>query len=116
MYLTEDMFDVVAIAVNFDVVAEMFSAERSVETVGITDEKYGVCDIVFLGQPGEKLSCDRDFIRLKRPKMEYFVGFRINSGVQPVLFIVDADSRLIDSNAIRLSPPAGCKSAFCTQL
>lgn len=49
-----------AIAVYLGAVAEMFPAERSVETGGVIEEKHGTFDIAFLGRLGEKRSGDRD--------------------------------------------------------
>lgn len=39
--------------------------------------------------------------------MEYYVCFRINNRVQPILFITESDHRFIDSNVIRILSDVG---------
>jgi hypothetical protein len=102
LYLSKYTFDAVAEAVDLDTIAEVFSPESSFEIIGVIDEKHGVGNVVFLTELGEEFPCDRDRIRRKQPRMEDLVRFRINSGVQPVLFVVDSDRLLVNSNSIRV--------------
>jgi hypothetical protein len=86
---------------DFDAVAVDFTSEASDQIIGVVDEKYGVFDGVFLRKLGEKLSSDRDRIGWKQPCMEDSVCFGIDRSIQPVVFAVDPDHFLIESNAIR---------------
>lgn len=101
MYLSKGTFDAIAEAVGLDTVAEIFSPEASFEIIGVIDEKHGFGNVVFLEEFGEKFSCDRDRVRRKQPRVEDSVRFRTDSGVQPVLFVVDSDRLLVNSNSIR---------------
>ena len=101
MYLSKDTFNAVAEAVDLDTVAEVFSPESSFEIIGVIDEKHGVGNVMFLEQFGEEFSCDRDRIGRKQPRVKDSVCFRIDCSVQPILFVVDPDRFLINSNPIR---------------
>ena len=101
MYLSKDTFNAVAEAVDLDTVAEVFSPESSFEIIGVIDEKQSVGNVVFLEKFSEKLSCDRDRVRRKQPRMQDSVCFGIDCSVQPVLFVVDSDRLLINGNSIR---------------
>lgn len=84
-----------------DAVAEVFSPKTTDEIVRVIDEIHGVSDVVFLGKYSQKFTSNRDRIRRKQPRMEDSVGFWIDSGIQPVLLVVDSDRLLIYRNAIR---------------
>jgi hypothetical protein len=87
--------------VNLDTVLKPFSTERTGKIGSVINEKQGVGNIVFLAELGEKFSADRDRIRRKEPSVEDSVRFKIDCGVQPVLFVIDSDRLLIDRNSIR---------------
>ena len=116
MYLSKNMFNLVSIAVDLDTILKLFSTERTGEIGGVINEKHGVGDVVFLAQLGEKFS----------PIGIVYVG---ESRAWRILFVsgLTAAYRQYSSSLTRidfwstatrsgLSPPAGCKSAFCTQL
>ena len=101
MYFSKNTFNLISIAMDLDAVLESLLTERTSEVGGIINEKHGVGDVVFLTELGEKFSANRDRVRREEPNVEDSVGFRIDCGVQPVLFIIDLDRLLIDRNSIR---------------
>ena len=100
-YLSKDTFDAVAISVAFIAeiepvtVAGFFQGRRPV------DEKHGVVDVVFLAQFREERV--REHVRSGwfELRMQQFVGVWVDSSVQPVLFVVESDHRLLDGDVIR---------------
>ena len=74
--------------------------ERPDEIGGVIHEKHSVRD-VFLTQIGEKFSPDCYRIRRKEPRVQDSISFGIDSRIQPVFLVVDADRLLIDRNSIR---------------
>ena len=101
-YFSKYTFDRISEAVLFDAVAVVFATETTDQIVCVIDEKQSVLDIVFLSQFSEKLSCDRNRIRRKQPRVKDSVRLRIDGSVQLVLLVVDPDRFLIDRNAVRV--------------
>ena len=71
------------------------------EPVRIIDEKHGVVYVVFLTELSEKYFGQSSCVGGKKPDMEKFVCGRIDSGVQPVLLVIDANHALVKRNLIR---------------
>ena len=80
---------------------EAVSIEGGSEPFGVVDEKHGGFDIVFLPQFAEEYFGKTGRIRGKEPNVKELVRFGIDSGVQPVLLIVDSNQSFVECNVIR---------------
>jgi hypothetical protein len=65
------------------------------------DEKYGVVDIVFLVKFSKKRMSENFRCGRSQLRMEQFVRFGINSGVQPILLVIELDHSFVNRNVIR---------------
>ena len=123
-YFSKDTFDAVAISMFFVSEIEAVAVTGVVEWCRAIDEKHGVnesqsdsfanqkpavsgdvLDVVFLAEFREERVSDH--VRSGRFKlcMEQFVRIGIDSGVQPVLLVVELDHGFIDRDVIRI--PSG---------
>jgi len=102
-YLSKDTFDAVAISVTFVAEIEPVTGAGVFQRCRAVDENHGVVDVVFLAQLREERV--RQDIRSGwfELRMQQFVGFRGDGGVQPVPLIVQSDHGLVDRDVIR--PP-----------
>jgi hypothetical protein len=71
------------------------------EMVGSIDEGRGLFDLLFVAEFTQKQHGELRCSGPKKPHMEEFVGFGINSSVQPVSFVVDPNHCLVDRDPIR---------------
>ena len=83
---------------------EVMSSTGSLEWSCAINENDRVIYVVFLAEICEKLICDRIVSCRLKLCVKQIVRFRIDSSVQPILFIVKSNHRLINRNVIRASP------------
>jgi len=95
------MFDAIPISMEFVSEIEAVALQSSFKPVCIIDEKHGVIDIMFLAEFFEEDFGQSGRIRGKKTNVEEFVRAWIDSSVQPVLLIVDANHAFIQRNLIR---------------
>jgi len=82
---------------------ESESLQRGFEIVRSIDEKRSVLTLLFLAEFTEKQHGEVCGLRLEQPDAKEFVGFWIDSGIQPILLIIESDHGLVNRDAIR--PP-----------
>jgi hypothetical protein len=75
--------------------------QRGFEIVRAIDEKSRLLDLLFLAEFTQKQHGQLRSYRLKQPDVKEFVSIGIDSGVQPVSFIVDSNHRLVHRDLIR---------------
>jgi len=69
--------------------------------VQVVDKKHGIVNMVFLAEFSKERMSDCLVCRWLKRCLWYFVCFGIDSSIQPVLLVVEADHSFVDRNAIR---------------
>jgi hypothetical protein len=81
--------------------SEAKSVQRSFEMMRSIDKKCGLLNLLFVAEFVEEQQGELGGSGLKQPGMKEFIGFWIDSGVQPVSFVVDPNHCLIHRDLIR---------------
>jgi len=81
---------------------ESMSLTGVFQRCGPIDKKHGVINVVFLAELGKKCMGENICSRWFKLCIEQFIRFRVDSGVQPILLVVESDHRLINHNVIRI--------------
>jgi len=98
---SEDPFNGMPISVAFCLNSASRSVKCSLEGVGAIDEKDGGFGVVFVPKFSAEHLGERGRSRRKQPDVKQIVRFRITSGVQPELLVVDPNHCLVEPNPIR---------------
>lgn len=100
-YFFKNTFDGVPISMGDVLKSEVFFEERSLQPRCAINEKHRIGDVMFFLEFLQELFCQDNGSRRKQPHMQEFVGFGINSGVQPKSLIVELNHGFVNRNVIR---------------
>lgn len=91
-------------AVDFDAIRQAGATEGPFEIVCVIDQEHRVSDVVFIEELDEKYLPDLDPYASETAECGELGDLRIDRGVEPILFFVDANHGLVQRDAIWRPP------------
>ena len=82
--------------------SEAESIQCSGEMVSVIDENRHIFELLFLAEFTQEQHGELCRPRLKQPDVKELIRLRIDSGIQPVTFVVDLNHRLVERDVIRI--------------